>query len=170
MYIADTYNHRIMQYLSGASSGTLVAGGAGPGTGSTQLYTPFCFALDLSSNSLVIVNYDAHNIVRWVLGATRWTLIAGSANGTYGSTSSLFYHPLSIVFDNMGNMYISDTFNHRIQLLLSGQSNGTTIAGITGSGGPSATQLNQPYWAILDSQHNLYVSDTFNNRIQKFQP
>lgn len=167
LYIADTSNHRIMRWLSGATSGTLVAGGNGAGTGSTQLDAPYSLAYDTSSNSLIIVNYNAHTVVRWVLGATSWTLLAGTA-GTSGSTSTLLNNPLSIVLDPYKNMYVSDTANHRIQLFLYGQSTGTTIAGTTASSGATATQLYLPYWAIVDSQLNLYVADTYNNRVQKF--
>ena len=167
IYVADTGNHRIMSWLSGASSGTVVAGGNGQGTSTTQLSSPYGFTWDASTNSFIVVNYSAHTVVRWVLGATSWTLLAGTA-GASGSTSTLLNNPLSVVLDPSGNMYVSDTRNHRIQFFHAGESNGTTIAGTTGSTGTSATQLNQPYWAIIDSQLNLYVTDTFNNRVQKF--
>ena len=78
-------------------------------------------------------------------------------------------NPLSVALDYMGNVYIADTANHRIQLFLAGQSNGTTIAGVTGSAGNGPNQLNGPYWAILDDQLNLYVADNSNNRVQRFQ-
>ncbi|CAF1429254.1 unnamed protein product [Rotaria magnacalcarata] len=167
LYIADTFNNRIMQYLSGASSGTVVAGGNGAGNANTQLNLPFSFAFDSSSNSFIIANYNAHSVVRWVLGASSWTLIAGVV-GSAGSTSTKFNAPLSVVLDSMNNMIITDTNNDRIQFFLAGQSNGTTIAGITGSPGTANTQLNVPYWAIIDNQYNLYVADTFNERVQKF--
>ena len=44
LYIADTFNHRIMEYMFNASSGTVVAGGNGAGNNITQLNLPFCFA------------------------------------------------------------------------------------------------------------------------------
>jgi hypothetical protein len=156
-----------MCYLLNASSGTVVAGGNGPGTGSTQLNYPYDLTWDSATNSFIIVNYGAHTVVRWVLGASSWTLLAG-VSGTSGSTSTLLSSPLSVVLDPYSNMYVADTNNHRIQFFLAGQSNGTTIAGVTGSSGTSATRLYIPYWAILDSQLNLYVADTFNNRVQKF--
>ena len=168
LYIADTFNHRIMQYLANASLGTVVAGGNGGGTGSTQLNRPYSFAFDSSSNSFLIANYFSHNVVRWVLGASSWTLIAG-VTGSPGATSTMLSSPLSVTLDCMGNMYIADSDNHRIQLFLAGQSNGTTIAGVTGSLGNTSNQLNFPYWAILDNQLNLYVADTLNNRVQRFQ-
>ena len=67
----------------------------------------------------------------------------------------------------MGNVYVADTGNHRVQFYFAGQSNGTTIAG-TGISGTNATSLNSPWSLALDSQLNLYVADTNNHRIQKF--
>ncbi|CAF0867996.1 unnamed protein product [Adineta steineri] len=168
LYIADNYNHRIMKYLVNASSGSVAAGGNGAGTGNTQLYYPYGFAFDSSSNSLLIANYQTHNIVRWVLGASNWTLVIGSPTGLSGSTSTLLNQPVGITLDPMGNIYVADSGNHRIQFFIAGQSNGTTIAGVTGSPGISQNQLNYPYWVIVDNQLNLYVSDTSNNRVQFF--
>jgi hypothetical protein len=45
---------------------------------------------------------------------------------------------------------------------------GITIAG-TGQFGHSSTELGYPSDVAFDSQFNLYVSDTFNNRVQKFE-
>jgi DNA-binding beta-propeller fold protein YncE len=68
----------------------------------------------------------------------------------------------------MGNVYVADTMNHRIQFISSGQLDGVTIAGMTASSGNSSTLLNSPYSLALDNQLNLYVSDSNNHRIQKF--
>jgi hypothetical protein len=168
LYIADTGNHRIMCYLLGASSGTVAAGGNGAGTGTTQLNYPYGFTIDTNTNSFIIANYASNTVVRWVMGASSWTLLAGSAAGTGGSTSTLLGNPLNVVLDSYGNMYVSDSSNHRIQFFLAGQSNGTTIAGVTNSAGATPTQLYYPYWVILDSQLNLYVADSYNYRVQKF--
>ena len=157
-----------MQYLSNASSGTVVAGGNGQGNGITQLNLPFCFTFDPSSDSFLISNYGAHTVVRWVLGATSWTLIAG-VTGTAGSTSELLYGPLSVTLDHMNNMYVADSSNHRIQMFLAGQSNASTIAGVTGSYGNASNKFDRPFWAILDDQLNLFVADTHNHRVQRFQ-
>ncbi|CAF4490181.1 unnamed protein product [Rotaria socialis] len=168
LYISDTNNWRIMQYASGASTGTLVAGGNGLGTSTNQLATPTGIYFDSSSSSFVIANYLGHNIVRWVLGASNWTLITGSTIGISGNSSTMLYKPMGLTVDYIGNIYVADTFNHRIQLFLAGQSNGTTIAGITGVCGTDADKLCLPRAVALDSQLNIYVADTGNNRIQKF--
>ncbi|CAF4825936.1 unnamed protein product [Rotaria sp. Silwood1] len=168
LYIADYSNNRIMLYLNGASSGTVIAGDNGSGTNKTQLKTPVGLYFDSLSNSLVIANHGAPNIVQWVVGETSWTLLAGSINGTAGNTSTLLNGVVDITFDPMGNMYVADRNNHRIQLFMVGESTGITIAGITGISGDNATLLNKPWSVRLDSQLNLYVADANNHRIQKF--
>ena len=40
VYVADTSNHRIVEWKSGATSGQVVAGGNGKGSGSNQLSDP----------------------------------------------------------------------------------------------------------------------------------
>ena len=168
LYITDQSNHRVMKYLSGASSGTVEAGGNGPGTGNTQLNLPVGVYFDASSNSLIIANAGANNIVRWVIGGSTWTLVAGSASGSNGNTSMLLDYPMGITLDSMNNIYVADRNNHRIQLFSAGQSNGTTIAGVSGRSGSNATMLYNPCAVALDAQLNLYVADTYNNRIQQF--
>ena len=146
---------------------TVVAGGNGLGNNDTQLYNPYGLVYDSVSRSFIIPNYGAHNIVRWVLGASNRTVIAGDLQGNFGSNSTLLRSPVGIKMDPMGNIYVADSGNHRIQLFMAGQSNGITIAG-NGIAGTSASQLNSPFWLLLDNQLNLYVSDTVNNRMQKF--
>ncbi|CAM4829686.1 unnamed protein product [Rotaria magnacalcarata] len=169
LYISDTNNHRIMCYLSGASNGTIVAGGNGAGTLNNQLYYPMGLSLDVSSNSLFIANSNAHNIVRWVVNASTWTLMAGTPNGQSGSISTMLNFPTDFAFDSSGNLYIADTNNDRVQLFLSGKLNGTTIDGLTSQSGSTAVLLNVPRSITLDSALNLYVVDSGNSRIQKFQ-
>lgn len=168
IYIADYDNHRIMSYAYNSSSGNVVAGGNGGGKNSTQLNLPIGLYFDSISNSLIISNYGSHNIVRWTLGTNSWILLAGDINGLSGTISTRFNRPTDVIFDPMGNMYIADYSNHRIQFFSVDQSNATTIAGITGSGGNSSTQLNTPFSIDLDDQLHLYVADTLNHRIQKF--
>jgi len=164
LYISDTNNHRVMRYLPGASTGTVVAGGNGPGLSNTQLYYPTGIYLDSSSNSLIIANWNNNNVVRWVLGASSWTLLVGNVNGTSGITSTLLYRPEAVLLDPMGNLYVADNFNNRVQFFRAGETNATTIAG-TGVVGNASNQLNSPYGILLDNQLNLYVADAGNNRI-----
>ena len=147
-----------MRYLSGASTGTIVAGGYGRGTNSSQLNLPSSLYFDNTTNSLVIANAGANNIVRWVIGANSWTLIAGSASGLAGTTSPLFSSPRDVTLDSMGNVYVADSGNNRVQFFLAGQLNGTTIA----------TVPNNLYSVAFDRQSNVYASDYHNAQVLKF--
>jgi len=168
LYIADQANHRIMSYILGNNSGTLVFGFNGGGNNHTQLYSPIGLDFDILTNSLVITNIGANKIVRYVLGSSFWTLIAGDISGASGTTPTQFSNPTEATFDPMGNLYVSDRNNNRIQFFYAGQLNGTTIAGITRVNGTNATTLAAPWSLRLDSQLNLYVADAYNHRIQKF--
>ena len=156
-----------MAYLQNAASGTVAAGGNGAGTGTTQLHTPYSVYFDATSNSLFIANGGGHNVVRWVLGGSSWALVVG-VTGVAGFSSLSLNGPRDVILDSLGNVYVADTVNHRVQFYQSGQANGTTIAGVTSVPGPGSNNLNTPYSIALDAQFNLYVSDTFNHRIQKF--
>ncbi|CAM4821568.1 unnamed protein product [Rotaria magnacalcarata] len=134
-----------MCWQPNATADTIVAGGNGHGTTTSQLYEPLGLHLGSSSNNLYIGYYGAHNIVRWPLGVTNWTLIAGGITGTCGSTSAMLCYPTTVTIDSMGNLYVADTNNQRMQLFLADSTNGTTIA-----------MTNFPSGVALDGQLNLY--------------
>jgi len=168
IYIADGYNQRIMYYSIGSTNGTIVAGGNGPGINNNQLNNPLRLYFDAISNSLFIPNCNSNNVIRWVLGASNWTLVAGYLNGTNSTSSSGFCCPRDVALDPVGNVYVVDRNNHRVQFFSAGQSDATTIAGITSVFGSNDSLLNTPLHMTLDSQLNLYVSDNLNHRVQKF--
>jgi len=118
LYIADYSNHRIMSYILGNNSGTLVFGFNGEGNNNTQLYWPRGLHFDILTNSLVITNHGGHKIVRYVLGLSFWILLAGNISGASGTTPARFSNPMEATFDPMDNLYVADTGNHRIQFFL----------------------------------------------------
>ena len=168
LYIADLWNHRIVTYAKNAINGTVAFGGQDAGVNKTQLYTPLGIYLDYVSNSLLIANHGVHNVVRWIRSEHEWILMAGDINGVPNSTSTTLRQATDMVLDPMGNMYVCDRNNQRIQLFKAGEYVGQTIAGTTGVSGINASLLNYPWSLKLDNQLNLYVLDTNNHRVQKF--
>lgn len=168
LYIPDYGNARVMSYTPGASSGIIVAGGNGGGRNKTQLFNPIRVYFETSSNSFIISNHATHNIVRWISGASSWTLLAGDPSGVFGNSSTQLRFPTDAIFDPMGNMYVADKDNYRIQLFMVNQTEAITIAGVTSVFGNTSTLLAQPWSVKLDNQLNLYVADSQNHRIQKF--
>ena len=80
--------------------------------------------------------------------------------------------PSSVVLDGAGNLYITDTGNHRIRKV---DSSGviTTIAGTGdrrfGGDGRAAVQaqLSSPYGVAVEGAGNLYITDLGNHRVRK---
>jgi len=58
--------------------------------------------------------------------------------------------------------------NHRIQMFCPNAVFGITIAG-TGQLGNASNEFYYPHDVAFDSEMNLYVTDTYNERIQKFE-
>jgi filamentous hemagglutinin family protein len=74
----------------------------------------------------------------------------------------------SLPLSSSSNVYVSDSSNNRIQSFLVDQTNGTTLAGITGVNGSANNLLDNPLGITFDGQLNLYVADSNNQRVQKF--
>ena len=168
LYVSDDLNHRVMRYAESVNTGVLVAGGNGQGNGTNQLTNPIAIYFDLLSNSLIIANTGAHNIVRWRIGESNWTLIAGNLNALSGNSPSSFSFPYGLTVDPMGNLYVADTGNRRVQFFSTQQTQGRTVAGVTGVFGSTATLLQSPMSVALDNQLNIYVADDASHRVQKF--
>ncbi|CAF4076790.1 unnamed protein product [Rotaria sordida] len=153
LYVTDSVANSVVQIDPVANTTTTVAGGNGAGNATNQLDFPNGIYFDSATNSLVIANTDVHNIVRWFIGNNTAIVLAGTA-GISGNTSTLLDTPFGVTFDSMGNMYVADTGNNRIQFFRAGQTVGTTIAG-TGTAGTGASSLNTPSAVRLDNQGNL---------------
>ena len=168
LYVSDHGNDRVMRYIEGSNTGVLVAGGNGTGNNTNQLNWPMGIYYESSSNSLIIANTRANNIVRWRIGDSNWTLVAGNLNASKGNSPSSLSGPFAFTIDPMGNMYVADSSNHRIQFFSLGQAEGRTIAGITGVPGSNSTLLNGPCGITFDNQLHLYVANIWGNHVQKF--
>ena len=62
---------------------------------------------------MYISDKSAHRVVKWKPGANEGVVIAGG-NGD-GSSDNQLSDPQGLYLDNDGNLYVSDTRNHRIQ-------------------------------------------------------
>ena len=140
-----------------------MAGGNGQGNATNQLNGPEGIVYDAVSKSLLITNRQGHTVGRWTLGASSGTLVTGTP-GVPGSSAAMLNSPLGITIDPMGNIYVVDIGNGRVQLYMNGDSQGQTIAGT----GLNGTALIGPTYVRLDNQLNLYVGAFSNNRTYKF--
>lgn len=81
----------------------------------------------------------------------------------YAAPDGALYLPQGVATDNLGNVFVLDTWNHRVQVF---DSNGQYLWQF-GSRGTLPGQFNRPLAITLDSANNVYVADWLNYRIQK---
>ena len=146
-------------------------GGDGSPATQAQLYYPSGVALDGAGN-LYIADTANHRI-RKMDSSGVITTIAGTGERGFGgdggpATQARLNRPSGVTVDGAGNVYIADTWNHRIRKM---DSSGviTTIAGtgergFGGDYGPATqAQLNAPC-VTVDGAGNVYIADTWNHR------
>jgi hypothetical protein len=86
--------------------------------------------------------------------------------GSQGSGDGEFDNvPRGVATDPYGNVYVTDTGNHRIQKF---DRDGTLLS-IWGSGGGGDAEFSSPHGVATDEDGNVYVTDSGNNRIQKLK-
>ena len=84
--------------------------------------------------------------------------------GGLGWSGQQFRNPQGVMVDFKGNIYISDTGNHRVHKL---DFSGVQLA-IWGEEGSDKGQFRYPTGQAIDRFGNIYVADSGNRRIQIF--
>lgn len=95
----------------------------------------------------------------------------GQTNGTTvmgkeASINSTLRFPRGVVLDFDGNLFVTDSQNHRIVTIRVNQF--LCLIGCDNRSGSSANQLNEPVTTMFDTYGNLFVIDKNNARLQKF--
>ena len=181
LYIADRENHRIRKVDSTGTITTIAgtgefgfSGDGGPAT-AARLNNPRGMAVDGAGNLYIA---DLNNWrIRKVDSTGTITTIAGTRGRGFSgdggpAVEAELYNPEGVAVDGAGNLYIADTWNHRIRKV---DSTGTitTIAGtgefgFSGDGGPAVeAELYYPRGMALDGAGNLYIADVGNGRIRR---
>lgn len=167
VYYSDYTNNRVMKQLNTSSTGVIIAGNNGAGSGANQFNGPMGIYIDVNNRSIIyVVDSSNHRVQRWVIGGSSGTTVAGGNSN--GVALNQLSSPRAVICDSYGNLYISDTNNHRIVMWASGATVGILIAGTSGVPGSTATTLKYPNGITFDANKNLYVADSNNFRVQKY--
>ncbi len=187
----------VAQVVTWAGEGTGAGGGFGSGAfsegagGVAQFDTPYGVAVD-GEGVVYVADRRNHHIrkitseeiisdrVVSTFAGTSTVTSTGRRTGSSGFVDSAdsadgsaqFKQPSGVAVDSSGNVYVADSFNHCIRRVTpTGEVD--TLAG-TGTSGfvdsaSGVAQFNTPFGVAVDSDGNVYVADTNNNRIRKIK-
>jgi len=176
MYVADWSNNLIRKITPNGTSSTFAGDGTagfadGNGT-AAKFKFPSDLAFDATGN--LYVTDEGNNRIRKITPAGDVSTFAGT--GTAGNidgplATATFNDPLSLAFDNTGNLYVYNGGATKIRKLTT--TSVTTIAGssLGFADGPGNTAMFSTLTGMTcDINGNIYAADYQNNRIRLIRP
>jgi DNA-binding beta-propeller fold protein YncE len=198
VFVADTYNHRVLRFasvyaLGNGDAAEAVLGQAdfvsglpnrgGPVTANT-MYWPSGIFVD-NSGRLWVADLENNRVLRF--DEASYKPNGANADGVLGQpnfTSDGFAtgqnrlcNPADVFFDSGGRLWVVDFLNHRVLRFddAGAKPNGANADGVLGqpnfTSSTSATTQNgmdSPRGVFLDSSGRLWVADRDNNRVLRF--
>jgi sugar lactone lactonase YvrE len=192
LYVADTYNHRVLVFQAPLSNGmdaTTVIGQP-DFTTSTKIVTPTAatllypqgLTLDEQGN-LYVADSENHRVLVYQPPLSNG-MDASSVIGQLDMTSNTpttsdtgLSYPTDVEHDSQGNLYVADSENNRVLLFATGTTTASIVFGQQGdftanapnNGGLSADSLANPLGVAVDGSDNLIIADRGNERVLFFQ-
>jgi sugar lactone lactonase YvrE len=185
LYIADTMNHRVRRVEAGTGCITTIAGLGQPRHGgdggpavAAGLNEPV--ALAVGEAGMLYIADQSNNRVRAIdLNTGLIRTIAGTGAATYNgdgipAMEAALAGPSGLALAADGTLFIADTFNGRIRAVdpVTG-----VIRTVVGDGGeyrfqgdvePPSTSLSRPSGIALDARGNLFITDSDNHLVRRW--
>ena len=128
------------------------------------------------NHDLFVADTFANRIRHFKSGGGITTVAGNGVGGFCGdqgpAAAACLNGPEAVAVDDAGNLWIADTFNNRVRkvntsgIITTAAGNGT--ADFCGDNGASASGcLNGPRGVAADGEGNIFIADTFNNRIRR---
>lgn len=176
IYFSDVGNGRVRKIT--VSTGIITTVAASP-----SIYCPAGLAID-KSNNLYVAESCVGKVAEISAANGAVTNFAGSGFWGYSgdggaAVNADLREPYGVAVDASGNVYIADSYNQVIRKVTAGSGVITTVAGngtdagdfigtYGGDGGPATSaELSQPDGVAVDKSGNLYIADTWNQRVRE---
>jgi sugar lactone lactonase YvrE len=155
-------------------AGTGVAGVIDGAAATSRFDDPFGVAIDAAGNVFVADGGDSNRIRRITPDGVVSTFAGGPEGFIDGAgIAASFNTPSALAIDRRGNLYVADTGNHAIRKITPGG----VVTTLAGNGQPGdvdgigkAARFNGPVGVAVDRAGNVFVADTYNDRIRRIAP
>ncbi|MFB9279463.1 cadherin-like beta sandwich domain-containing protein [Cohnella cellulosilytica] len=183
LYIADSSNGRIRKVDSEGKISTIAGTGAFGFSGDggpallAEVWDPVDLAFD-SSDNLYFIDGGNHRVRRIDKATGEIDTVAG--NGSFGysgdgmpATTAQLNLPYGLAIDGNDNLYIGDTYSHRVRKVDHRSEIISTVAGTgdfgdSGAGGLATEALMfSPMGLAIDRSGNLIIADLDNYRVYR---
>ncbi len=186
LFIADTGNHKVRKIAAATGiittvAGTGTAGSTGNGGPATAARLSSPRGIVVASNGDFYVSERTGNVIRKVTVATGIiAAYAGIGSPGYSgdggaATAAKLSQPQGLALAANGDLYVAETGNSVVRVVLAASGSITTFAGTgtsgySGDGGAAtAARLRAPEAIAFNAQGDLYIADTGNNVIRRVQ-
>ena len=172
VYVVDSANFRVQKF---DMAGEFIMAWGSFGNGDGQFYFPRGVAVDQEDGTVYVVDMGNHRIQKFDTSTnvlpqllTKWggSPAAGHASSSLAQEAGQLRSPWGITVDGAGDVFVTDTGNHRIEKF-DREGNFITQWGGFGNGDG---QFNFPYGVAVDAKGSVFVVDSGNTRGQQFMP
>lgn len=194
LFVVDSVKNRVLRFgnlgaLMNGAAAEMVVGqpnftNTGAGLTNATLDGPVGIHVD-ASGSLWVADQNNHRVMRFPNATTSGSnpiadLVLGQANFNVkvsGNAANQMTFPTGVTIDGAGNLWVADSGNHRVIRFASAASlsigaSASSVLGQPGFGtGLSsnlANRLNNPESIVASPSGTLWVTDTFNHRVLRF--
>jgi len=174
LFVADKGNHRIRKITPAGIVSTFAGSTSGYADGAgtdAKFYNPYGLDID-SSDNIYVADLVNHRIRKITPDAVVTTVAGvGSPTGYLDGEVNIakFNYPIDLAVDELGNIFVSDLFNHKIRRI-SPEGMVSTIAGDSfGFNDGLGSEAKFKNLAGLETGKNgvLYIADRGNHKIRK---
>jgi hypothetical protein len=127
---------------------------------------PYAIEVNDAGDIYVVENY-ANKVSKFIFSGDDYTQVIVAGGNGEGTELNQLSRPMDLHLDESDNLYVLDTYNHRVVKWLPGAIQGSVVAG-GNNNGSDLNQLYYPHAFSVDDSGNIYIADWDNRRIVKW--
>lgn len=159
VFVSDSHMHRVLVFSPNTHKleGVISEGMVDPGGMAIDKENRFLYVADAELDQVLVYDADKFNLIRKI----------GTCCKSHTLTSpGDFSKPTNVAVDDDGNVYVTDTYNSRVEVF---DPDGQFIRA-WGKNGDGPGRFAKPKGIAIDADGHVWVADAMQDRVQVFTP